>query len=47
MVEVADEGDADHVVLGAHGRTEEERPVDGSTAEIVARRASVPVPLVR
>lgn len=47
IVEFADEEDVDHIVLGAHGRTEEERPVYGSTAEIVARRASVPVTLVR
>ncbi len=47
IVEYADEEGVDHIVLGAHGRTEERRPVFGSVAEIVARRASVPVTLVR
>ena len=47
IVEYADEEDVDHIVIGAHGRTEEERPVFGSTAEIVARRAAVPVTLIR
>jgi nucleotide-binding universal stress UspA family protein len=47
IVEFADEEDIDHVVLGAHGRPEEQRPVFGTVAEIVARRATVPVTLVR
>jgi nucleotide-binding universal stress UspA family protein len=47
IVDYADEEDIDQIVLGAHGRTEGERPVYGSIAEIVARRASVPVTLVR
>jgi nucleotide-binding universal stress UspA family protein len=47
IVEYADEEEIDHIVLGAHGRTEEERPVFGSIAEIVSRRATVPVTLIR
>jgi nucleotide-binding universal stress UspA family protein len=47
IVDFAAEEDIDHIVLGAHGRTEEERPVFGSIAEIVARRATVPVTLIR
>ncbi|WP_318570583.1 universal stress protein [Salinigranum marinum] len=47
IVEYADEEEIDHIVLGAHGRPEEERSVFGSIAEIVARRASVPVTLIR
>jgi len=47
IVEHADEEAIDHVVLGAHGRTEEARPVFGSVAEIVAWRATVPVTLIR
>ncbi|MGM0716649.1 MAG: universal stress protein [Halobacteriota archaeon] len=47
IVEYADEEGIDHIVLGSHGRTDEERPVFGSIAEIVARRAAVPVTLIR
>lgn len=47
IVEYANEEDIDHIVIGAHGRTEEDRSVFGSTAEIVARRATVPVTLIR
>ena len=47
IVDYADEEEIDHIVLGAHGRTEEERSVFGSIAEIVARRATVPVTLIR
>lgn len=47
VVDYAAEEGIDHVVLGAHGRREGERPVFGSVAEIVARRATVPVTLVR
>ena len=47
IVAYADEEDIDHIVLGVHGRGSEERPVFGSVAEIVARRATVPVTLVR
>lgn len=47
IVEYAEEEDVDHIVLGGHGRTDEERPVFGSIAETVARRAPVPVTLIR
>ena len=47
IVEYAEEEEIDHIVLGAHGRTPENRPVFGSIAEIVARRATVPVTLIR
>ena len=47
IVDFADEEDIDYIVLGAHGRTGEERPVFGSIAEMVARRATVPVTLIR
>lgn len=47
IVDYADEEDVDHVVLGSHGRDDAERPLYGSTAEIVARRVSVPVSLIR
>lgn len=47
VVDYADEEEIDHIVLGAHGRQREDRPVFGSIAEIVARRATVPVTLIR
>jgi nucleotide-binding universal stress UspA family protein len=47
IVDYADEEEIDQILLGAHGRTEEERPVFGSIAEIVARRATVPVTIIR
>jgi nucleotide-binding universal stress UspA family protein len=47
IVDYAHEEDVDHIVIGAHGRVTEDRSVFGSTAEIVARRATVPVTLVR
>lgn len=47
IVDFADEEEIDHIVLGAHGRREEEQTVFGSIAEIVARRATVPVTLIR
>jgi nucleotide-binding universal stress UspA family protein len=47
IVDFVEEEDIDHVVLGAHGRTEEKRPIFGSIAEIVARRSPVPVTLIR
>jgi nucleotide-binding universal stress UspA family protein len=47
IVDFAAAEDIDHIVLGAHGRTKEERSVYGSIAEIVARRATVPVTLIR
>jgi nucleotide-binding universal stress UspA family protein len=47
VVDYAAEEDVDHVVIGAHGRPEEARPIYGSVAETVARRATVPVTIVR
>jgi nucleotide-binding universal stress UspA family protein len=47
IVDFAGEEDIDHVVLGTHGRGDEDRPLYGSTAETVARRAPVPVTIVR
>jgi len=47
ILDFAEQEDIDHIVLGAHGRTRESRPVFGSVAEIVARRATVPVTLIR
>jgi nucleotide-binding universal stress UspA family protein len=46
IVDYADEEDVDQIVLGAHGRRED-RPVFGSVAEIVTRRATVTTTLVR
>ena len=47
IVEYATEEDVDHVVLGAHGRPDERRPLYGSVSETVVRRVSVPVTVVR
>ena len=47
IVDFAGEEDIDHVVLGTHGRGDGDRPLYGSTAETVARRAPVPVTIVR
>lgn len=47
VVDYADEEGADHVVLGAHGRREADRPLFGIVVETVARRAPVPVTIVR
>ena len=47
IVDYAEEEPVDHVVLGAHGRPDADRPVFGSVAETVARRATVPVTIVR
>lgn len=47
IVDYADEEGIDHVVIGAHGRSEQRRPVYGSVTETVARRATVPVTIVR
>lgn len=47
IVDHADEEAVDHIVIGAHGRTDETRALFGSTTELVARRASLPVPIVR
>lgn len=47
VVDYADEEGVDQIVLGAHGRPEGDRPVFGSVAGMVARRAPVNVTLVR
>lgn len=47
IADFADEEGIEHIVLGAHGQAAKERPVFGRTAETVARRATVPVTLVR
>ena len=39
--------DADHVVMGSHGRTGMSRVVLGSVAEAVVRHSPVPVTIVR
>lgn len=47
IVEYATEEAVDHVVLGTHGRIDEDRSIFGAVAETVARRAPVPVTIVR
>lgn len=47
IVEYAEENDIDHIVLGSHGRDGLSRVLLGSVAEIVVRRASVPVTVAR
>ena len=47
IVEYAAEEPIDHIVLGTHGRPDEARSLLGSVAEVVTRRATVPVTLVR
>lgn len=43
----AEEHDIDHVVLGVHGREDEERTLFGRVAESVVFRAPVPVTVIR
>ena len=43
----AAEEEVDHLVLGAHGRPDPNRPLFGRVAETVAERAGVPVTLIR
>jgi len=47
IVELADEENADFIVIGTHGRHGVDRIVHGSTAEHVVRDASCPVLVVR
>ncbi len=47
IVEYVQTVDADHVVLGSHGRTGVSRVLLGSVAEGVMRRSPVPVTVVR
>ncbi|WP_049985704.1 universal stress protein [Halobellus rufus] len=47
IVEVAQEEEIDHVVVGSHGRRGVSRLILGSVAEHVARRSPVPVTIVR
>jgi len=47
IVDYATEEDVDHLVIGAHGRADEARSLFGSVAEMVVRRATVPVTLIR
>lgn len=47
IVECAGDIDADHVVIGNHGRTGVSRVVLGSVAETVVRRSPVSVTVVR
>lgn len=47
VLEYATDEDVDHIVLGAHGRSNAERAIYGSVAETVVRRAPVPVTVVR
>ncbi|WP_254861597.1 universal stress protein [Halovivax gelatinilyticus] len=47
IVRFADEHDADHIVVGNHGREGVARVLVGSVAEQVVSRASMPVTVVR
>lgn len=47
IIDVASEGEVDHVVLGSHGREGIPRMVLGSVAEAVVRRSPVPVTIAR
>ncbi|MDJ1434265.1 universal stress protein [Halostagnicola sp. A-GB9-2] len=47
ILEYADENDADHIIMGSHGRSGATRILLGSVAETVTRRAPVPVTIVR
>ncbi len=47
IIEYAGDQDVDHIVIGSHGRTGAGRILLGSVAERVARRAPVPVTIVR
>ena len=47
IINYADDADVDHIVIGSHGRAGVTRIVLGSVAEDVARRAPIPVTIVR
>lgn len=47
IIEYADEGDVDVIVMGTHGRTGLRHALLGSVAERVIRNATVPVLVVR
>jgi|AntDeeMetagen285_2_1112576.scaffolds.fasta_scaffold07340_1 nucleotide-binding universal stress UspA family protein len=47
IVRYADDHDIDQIVMGSHGRDGASRVLLGSVAETVARRAPVPVTIVR
>ena len=47
IVQFADEGSYDLIVMGSHGRSGASRVLLGSVAEQVVRRAPVPVTVVR
>ncbi len=47
IVEYADDGDVDAIVMGSHGRDGLSRVLLGSVAETVVRRAPCPVTVVR
>ncbi|APW98493.1 universal stress protein UspA [Halobiforma lacisalsi AJ5] len=47
IIRYADDHDVDQIVMGSHGRDGASRVLLGSVAETVARRAPVPVTIVR
>ncbi|GAB6878056.1 universal stress protein [Halorubrum gandharaense] len=47
IVDYAEEGGFDEIVIGTHGRTGASRVLLGSVAETVARRSPVPVTIVK
>jgi nucleotide-binding universal stress UspA family protein len=47
IVEIAENEDIDHIVMGSHGRQGVSRILLGSVAETVVRRSPVPVTVAR
>ncbi len=47
IVRYAEENDIDHIIMGSHGRESTSRLLLGTVAELVVRRASVPVTIYR
>ena len=47
ILDVVEEGEVDHVVMGSHGRSGVSRILLGSVAEDVVRESPVPVTIVR